>query len=142
MSKKPSLQKIDFPRFGLPWVGAGITVGGILPLIGGCCFHAFWWPLCVIGGAALLAFAVVFAARTRRDFGRVPSSQKRLAESIPFDEATQIAVIRCSVCTGEQVAGFKNREDGSFTEVMLIRSEADREYFKKTYHLDSVKKEY
>ncbi len=42
----------------------------------------------------------------------------------------------------EKVAGFKNKEDGHFTEVMLIRSYEDELRFKEMYNLDSVKTEY
>lgn len=59
-----------------------------------------------------------------------------------FDPNKQIAVIRSSICTGEKVAGFKNKQDGSFTEVMLIRSPKDVEDFKETYHVDTIKTEY
>ena len=41
--------------------------------------------------------------------------------------------IRCSICTGEQVAGFRDRETGRFEEVMLLRSPADLEAFKERY---------
>ena len=41
-------------------------------------------------------------------------------------------VIRCSICTGEQVAGFR-LEDGRFEEVMLLRAPADLEAFKEAY---------
>ncbi len=61
---------------------------------------------------------------------------------IPFDSETQIAVIKCSICTGEQVAGFKNKEDGHFTEVMLIRDDMDLMKFKKMYQITEIKKEY
>ena len=47
---------------------------------------------------------------------------------IPFDSDKQMAVIKCSICTGEMVAGFKNKEDGYFTEVMLIKNEADAKF--------------
>ena len=62
--------------------------------------------------------------------------------TVPFDPEKQYAVIRCSICTGEKVAGFKNKADGRFTEVMLIRSLRDEEKFKEMYHLDTVKTEY
>ena len=62
--------------------------------------------------------------------------------TVPFDPEKQYAVIRCSICTGEKVAGFKNKADGRFTEVMLIRSLRDEERFKEMYHLDTVKTEY
>lgn len=62
--------------------------------------------------------------------------------TVPFDPETQYAIFRCSICTGEKVAGFKNKADGRFTEVMLIRSLRDEERFKEMYHLDTVKTEY
>ena len=58
------------------------------------------------------------------------------------DPETQYAVIRSSICTGEKVAGFKNKSDGHFTEVMLIRSSADEKEFKETYGVESLKVEY
>ncbi len=62
--------------------------------------------------------------------------------SVPYDSDKQIAVIKCSICTGEQVAGFKSKEDGHFTEVMLIRDAKDLEMFKKMYKVTEIKKEY
>ena len=41
--------------------------------------------------------------------------------------------IRCSICTGEQVAGFRDPETGRFEEVMLLRSPADLEAFRQVY---------
>ena len=61
---------------------------------------------------------------------------------IKFDPDKQYAIIRSSICTGEKVAGFKKKEDGHFTEVMLIRNADDEKYFKETYGLDTVKVEY
>ncbi|MCR4896616.1 MAG: aspartate dehydrogenase [Lachnospiraceae bacterium] len=59
-----------------------------------------------------------------------------------FDPETQYAVIRSSICTGEKVAGFKDKKDGHFTEVMLIRSPEDEALFKQIYGIDTVKVEY
>ena len=63
-------------------------------------------------------------------------------EPEPYDPATQTPVIRCSICTGEKVAGFKNKTDGHFTEVMLIRSDKDLKAFKEQYRVDTVTTEY
>lgn len=52
------------------------------------------------------------------------------------------AVIRCSICTGEQAAGFKNLETGKFEEIMLIKSDSDLEQFKKIYGVKDIVKEY
>ena len=72
----------------------------------------------------------------------IPKYERHLRETIPFDSREQYAVIRSSICTGEQVAGFKNRENGHFTEVMLIKSPEDEKRFKEIYDLEIVKKEY
>ncbi|MCR5674411.1 MAG: aspartate dehydrogenase [Lachnospiraceae bacterium] len=53
-----------------------------------------------------------------------------------------MAIIRSSICTGEKVAGFKNKTDGRFTEVMLIRDPDDEKRFREQYGLDTVKVEY
>lgn len=60
----------------------------------------------------------------------------------PFDPETEYAVIRSSICTGEKVAGFKRKTGGAFKEVMLIRSQKDKNEFMEIYGLDSVKTEY
>ena len=41
--------------------------------------------------------------------------------------------IRDSICTGERVAGFKDLRTGRFSEVMLVRSQADLEEFRILY---------
>lgn len=64
------------------------------------------------------------------------------AELFPYDASKHEAVIRCSICTGEQVAGFRSKEDGSFVGVMVIQSERDLEYFKSLYQVDDVRKIY
>ena len=71
-------------------------------------------------------------------FGR----KKKQEPAIQFDPETQYAVIRSSICTGEKVAGFKNKTDGHFTELMLIRSPADEKLFKETYGVDCIRVEY
>ena len=50
-----------------------------------------------------------------------------------FDKAGKRPVIRSSICTGEQVAGFKDIETGKFHEVMLIRSDGDFREFLEQY---------
>jgi hypothetical protein len=68
--------------------------------------------------------------------------EKDLKNEIKFDPETQYAVIRSSICTGEKVAGFKNKKDGHFTEVMVIRSSEDERRFKAIYGLETVRTEY
>lgn len=69
--------------------------------------------------------------------------RKKKAEEV-FDRENQKPVIRSSICTGEQVAGFKSMETGKFTEIMVIRSEKDMSEFLKRYHItaDEVKREW
>lgn len=50
-----------------------------------------------------------------------------------YDSSLKRPVLRCSICTGEQVAGFKNLSDGKFEEVMLIRNESDLQTFCEQY---------
>ena len=68
--------------------------------------------------------------------------KKNPKPTFEFDKETQKAVIRCSICSGEQVAGFKDLKTGKFSEVMLIRNADDLESFKKMYHVDEITKEY
>lgn len=60
-----------------------------------------------------------------------------------YDKDSKRPVIKASICTGEQVAGFKNIHTGKIEEVMLIRSEADLDNFKKMYGInEKIEKEY
>ena len=72
----------------------------------------------------------------------MPFFEKKKKPEIKFDPDTQYAVIRSSICTGEKVAGFKNKKDGHFTEVMVIKSSADEKQFKELYGLETVRTEY
>lgn len=61
-----------------------------------------------------------------------------------YDRENEIPVIRSSICTGEQVAGFKDRKTGHFEEVMLLKNEEDREIFLQTYEIEpsEIRKEW
>jgi hypothetical protein len=60
-----------------------------------------------------------------------------------YDQENQKPVIRASICTGEQVVGFKDIHTGMFEEVKLIRSAADLEAFRSEYGIkDKIEKEY
>ena len=61
--------------------------------------------------------------------------KKKKAASTPYDPALKRPVLRCSICTGEQVAGFQRLVDGGFEEVMLIRNEADLQLFREQYNI-------
>ena len=95
-----------------------------------------------IGIVMLLGFVIVFAVEMHQDSGRVPYDERHLKEDIPFDPQCQEAVIRVSACTGEKIAGFRSRKDGSFTEVMVLRSAEEEKRFMRMYGLNSVRREY
>lgn len=61
------------------------------------------------------------------------SRKKKHPPSKTYDPALKRPVLCCSICTGEQVAGFKNHSDGKFEEVMLIRNESDLQVFREQY---------
>ncbi len=72
-------------------------------------------------------------------------SKKQKQESplpLSFDAETQKPILRCSICTGEQVAGFKNLKTGKFEEVMLIKNEKDLTEFMNRYGISEISKEY
>ena len=53
-----------------------------------------------------------------------------------YDKSGKIPVIRSSICTGEQTAGFQDEATGKIQEVMLIRGKADLREFMEEYDLD------
>ena len=60
-----------------------------------------------------------------------------------YDPANALSQSRCSICTGEQVAGFQRLDDGRFEEVMLIRDESDLQSFRDQYGIaDEIEKIY
>lgn len=59
-----------------------------------------------------------------------------------YDRERLKPVIRCSICTGEQVAGFKDIRTGKFEDIMLIQNEEDLDSFKEMYGIDEITKEY
>ena len=136
------MKKTNSIRFGGLWIAAGLGVGVLLPLILFLILGRILWLPVILGGVILAAFGIVFAVGMHQDSGSVSHDQKTLPGMIPFDPEKQTAVIRSSICTGEKVAGFKNKSDGHFTEVMLIRSPEDERRFKDMYRLDTVRTEY
>ena len=58
---------------------------------------------------------------------------KRKKETKTFDTTEWKPVLQCSICTGEQVAGFQNRNTGVFKEDCLIRNEWELREFQKKY---------
>ena len=62
-------------------------------------------------------------------FGRKKTEKKT------YDREKLRPVLKCSICNGEQVAGFREIQTGRFQEVMFIRNEKDLEEFLRTYDL-------
>ena len=58
---------------------------------------------------------------------------KRRQPHSTYDPAAQRPALRCSICTGEQVAGFQDLHTGHFTEVQLIRSPQELQSFRSRY---------
>ena len=59
-----------------------------------------------------------------------------------YDPETQKPAIRCSICTGEQVAGFQDMKTGKFLEIQLLRRPEDLERFKKEYGITEDPKKF
>ncbi|MCD7762272.1 MAG: aspartate dehydrogenase [Lachnospiraceae bacterium] len=74
-------------------------------------------------------------------FGRKKKQEAGVEKKV-YDPSIYKPVLHCSICNGEQVAGFKNRQTGKFEEIMYIRNEAELAGFLKQYGLDSIEKEY
>ena len=64
--------------------------------------------------------------------------RRKKRAAVSFDKSGKIPVIRSSICTGEQTAGFQDQETGRIQEVMLIRGEADLREFVEEYGLEEA----
>lgn len=62
----------------------------------------------------------------------------------PYDKTGKVPVIRSSICTGEQVAGFKDVTSGKFEEIMLIRNSENLCAFLQQYQVEEheIKREW
>lgn len=68
--------------------------------------------------------------------------KEKTGSPVSYDPETKKPILRCSICTGEQVAGFKNLNTGKFEEVMLIKNENDLAEFMNRYGISEISKEY
>ena len=59
-----------------------------------------------------------------------------------YDKEEVKPAIRCSICTGEQVAGFQDLKTGKFLEIQLLRRAEDLEQFKKEYGITEDPKKF
>ena len=56
--------------------------------------------------------------------------EKKAKRSLPpYDPEKEKPVLHKSICTGETTAGFKDLKTGKYTEMMLVRSDADLKKF-------------
>lgn len=83
---------------------------------------------------------MLFGRKTRTETSRKKSHTKIPEAS--YDHENQRPILRCSICTGEQVAGFKNIHTGRFEEVMLIRNDRELREFMEQYGVSEVTREY
>lgn len=68
--------------------------------------------------------------RNKGMFGR-----KKKQEIRNYDSEKQQPAVKASICTGEKVAGFIEKETGKFEDIMLIRSEEDLREFIRMYDI-------
>lgn len=69
--------------------------------------------------------------------------QRKPAPVQTYDHETLEPVIRCSICNGEQVAGFRNKQTGHFEEIALIKSDQDLTAFMDRYGItETIKRIY
>lgn len=94
--------------------------------------EAFWiWMLIVF-----LIIGIVVA------YKRVKNKCQASKPTLLYDPETQIPVIRSSICTGEMVAGFRDKKSGEFTEVTVLRSQDEKQKFMRSYGIKEIKIEY
>ena len=119
---------IGFILFAMLMLVDKIIIPGLIP---------DWAALLIEVAAVVLIISGAMQAR------KISAEKKDdLSAVFPYDPEKQEAIIRCSACNGERVAGFKDRETGHFVEVMLINSPEEERKFKDLYKLDEVKTEY
>lgn len=59
----------------------------------------------------------------------------RKIKKMEYDRENQKPVIRSSICNGERVAGFRDKNTGKLTEIMLIRDNKDMDRFLEDYDI-------
>ena len=78
-----------------------------------------------------------FNVHIARPMLREKDPSEASAHPVPsYDASKKTPVIRCSICTGEQVAGFQDRDSGRFEEIMLIKSPQDLQAFRLKYGIE------
>ena len=62
-------------------------------------------------------------------FGKKKAKQEKKT----YDAQRYKPVLRCSICNGEQIAGFQKKNSGKFEEIAFIRSEKELQEFMEIY---------
>ena len=77
-------------------------------------------------------------------FGRAQERmfKKRKVQQAEYDRENWKPILRCSICNGEQVAGFKNVHTGEFREECFIFDHSQLEEFMQKYGITQIAKEY
>lgn len=83
---------------------------------------------------------MLFGGKKQKEDSGTKSHPKPPKES--YDPEIQRPILRCSICTGEKVAGFKNIQTGKFEEVTLIRDDRELREFMERYGISEVTREY
>ncbi|MBQ6361877.1 MAG: aspartate dehydrogenase [Lachnospiraceae bacterium] len=63
---------------------------------------------------------------------------RRKRQQMDYDREKMIPAVRKSICTGEETAGFKDKETGKFHEVMLLKGAADLRSFMEMYNIQET----
>lgn len=67
---------------------------------------------------------------------------KEKPAKIAYDPSVKVPALRCSICTGEQVTGFKNLQTGKFEDYELVRTAEDVEAFMQACGVQDLVKIY
>ncbi len=70
-------------------------------------------------------------------FGR-----KKQISKLEYDAECKRPVLRCSICTGEQVGCLQNLKTGELEEIMVIRNPQELEQFRKLTGVREIPKIY
>ena len=59
--------------------------------------------------------------------------RKKQTQRKTYDRAAKKPVLKCSICNGEQVAGFQDLQTKKIEEVMFVRNDRDLQEFCELY---------
>lgn len=68
--------------------------------------------------------------------------RKKQIVAMDYDKENWRPILKCSICNGEQVAGFQNIHTKEFREECLIRNQEELAAFKQKYGITEIAKEY